>query len=156
MPVYKKLYTGAGGTPSYATANITVHSGKQNCIAVPFISQGFINKFVLKQVTIGGQTSVAVTAELLDSAVPYAVGETNSGTAAADAVQLYRIIPQQTATAGNVASLTDIDTNGYAFINLDQGFTVGARFIYLLINPTSAGTDTTWSCMIVAHDAGSA
>jgi len=111
-------------------------------------SEGYLTNLTIKQES---GTAAAFTAELLDSVIPYPVGETASGTAAVDAVEFYRIVPQQTATAGNTSQIL-ASTQGYPYLNMDGDPTNNQRFLYLLINPTAAAGTTIWKVTVTVHN----
>lgn len=148
---YTKLYTGSGGTPRFALPAITISTGKQKCVAVPFPSSAFITKLVVKQT---GGTSKNFDVEVLTSKIPHPVGERNSGTAADDDIELYRALPKQTTTAGNALEVSSPEI-GYEFLNVDGSFTENERYLYLLINPATSVDLTTWDVAITARVATS-
>ncbi len=144
--VYGKKYTNSG--PTSALPAIVVPNGKLASVAIPFASEGYIDKLVVKQVA---GTNRAAVVELLDSVVPYPVGTTAAvATAAADPVELYRIIPQQAVSSG-VALELDSTELGYSFANADGNPTKNQRLIYLVIKPTSSVDDTTWDVAIMGR-----
>lgn len=143
--VYVRRYTD-NGTP-LAKPPITVTVGMQRSVEIPFPSEGYLTRLTVKQ-TDG--TSVGFDIELLDSMVPYPPGETVVGAAAADDVELYRIIPQQNVSAGNTLELIN-NEHGYPFHNTDGTYTANQRKIYMLIVPDGAVDDTTYEVSFTAH-----
>lgn len=148
MPAYTVIYSGAGSTTNKkrrAAVSITV--GNKTTIAVPFPSVGFLHRLTIVQT---GGTAVDFVADLFNSKIPFPAGTVAVATAAADEVELYRIIPQISATAGNVAQYSN--EQGHPYLNIDGSFTVNERVVYLQINPTSAVDTTTWDIAISCHD----
>jgi len=147
MPkVYVKRFTD-NGAPKALPA-IVITAGNKRSVAVPFPTEGYLTRLVIKQ-TDG--TPVAYDVELLDSELPYPEGESLVADPAADDVELYRIIPQQNVgIPGDVLEITNKE-HGYPFHNQDGTFTDNQRKIYLVIIPDSAVDDTTWDVSLTAH-----
>lgn len=147
MPkVYVKKYTNNASPKSLPS--ITIDSGNIRCIQVGFPSEGYLTRLVVAQ-TAG--TSVAFNVDLLDSKIPYPPGEYPSGTLPLDNLQIYQIISTQNIEApGTILEL--INSNyGYPFHNADGTYTANQRYLYLVIYPISASTQTTWDVSLTAH-----
>lgn len=148
--VYKKAYTNkvlgnVKGGP------LLVPNGKMTCFQIGMPYEGFLERLVVWQAS---GTSCAFTVELLDSQVPYPPGSYTPGAAPADNLIAYRVQNPPTAalsaSAGGTVSLAD-DNYGMGFRNQDGNFTSPQRYLYLLINPTTPGTDTTWNVFLQAR-----
>jgi hypothetical protein len=144
--VYSIKYTGAA-LPK-ARAPITITAGNLRSVPVAFLTEGYITRLVIKQT---GGTPVAAVVEVLDSKIPFPVGQYAVATAAADDIELYRIIAQQAVTSG--AALTLIhEEYGFPFHNQDGTFSDNQRYIYIVIKPTSSLDTTTWEMAITGHN----
>lgn len=132
---------------------VTITAGNKRCVKLAVPSMGFLEKLIVSQVPAGsgGGTSVAFTVELLNSVLPFSVGEHAVATAAAAPLPHHRVqTPADaalSATAGNAA--TFIDTSyGVGYVNVDGTYTSNQNALYLLISPTSAGDDTKWNITV--------
>lgn len=148
MKIYSKAYNVNYANIAKASPPLLVPSGKMGCFKIPFPSEGFMERVVIYQAT---GTSVAFGAELLNSQIPYPPGIYTSGASPVDKLEQYRIqspnTAPMTALAGAVISMGN-ENFGEGFRNIDGGWTLNQRYIYLLINPTSAGVDTTWNVFL--------
>lgn len=142
------LYRTTTVAPSGMKPAIVIAAGNLECVRVPFLSEGFISQLLVKQT---GGTGVGFTVELLSSVVPFAVGEVAVATAATGTVELFRIVPQQTATSGNSVDITPDTDYGWPFRNVDGDYTNNQRYIYLVIKPTGAAGSTTWDAFIMGY-----
>lgn len=148
MKVYTKTYSHLFESIAKAKPSLSVATGKMVSFQIPFPSEGFMERVVVKQAS---GTAVGYHVELLNSKLPYPPGVYNSGAGAADALQFYRIQIPPTgpliAASGTVMTYYD-DDFALGFRNIDGGFTDNQRYIYLLIDPQSAGTTTTWDVLL--------
>jgi hypothetical protein len=156
--VYSIKYTDAN-LPK-ARDPITISAGKWRCVRIPFLTEGYITRLVIKQT--GGE-SIECDVELLDSVVPYPVGEMDAGTAPDDDVDLYQIIESQTVPAGTPLRLIH-EEYGFPFHNQDGTFTDNQRYLYLILAPggglvgaqgaqTGGAADTTtWELALTGHN----
>jgi hypothetical protein len=145
MKVYSKMYNANSANIAKASPPLTVTANKMTCFQIPFPSEGFMERVVVYQAT---GAPVAFSVEILNSRIPYPPGDYVNGAAAADKLENYRIqVPPTSAlTAASGAVLTVADENfGEGFRNVDGGFTLNQRYIYLLINPTGNAGTTTWN-----------
>jgi hypothetical protein len=134
--------------PSGFRAAITIAAGNLRCVRVPFLHEGFLSQFVVKQ---SGGTGVAFVVELLMSVVPFPVGEAPVATAATGTIELFRVLPQQSAISGAAVDITPDNEIGWAFKNADGDYTNNQRYLYLVIKPTAAGGSTSWDAFLMAH-----
>lgn len=133
------------GAPEKARGVLTIAIGKMLVVKVPVgCSEGWLNELVVKQAS---GTAVGFSVEVLDSVVPYTVGEHDYNAAAAATLDLFQVIDKITATAGNVAKLRVAEL-GYSYINGDGSPTNNEPYLYLVIIPDNAGTITTWQATI--------
>lgn len=124
---------------------ISIGAGMQRCVRVRSASEGRITKLDVVQVS---GTAANFTVELLKSSYPFPPDvDITEGTAAADNLALYRIVPSQTATAGNTVSL-DSDNPGYNYLNMDGTPTNNQRYVYLVIIPAAASPATVWEATV--------
>jgi hypothetical protein len=145
MKIYTRIYSAQYEHIAKAQAPLSVAAGKMVCFQIGFPSEGFMEKAVIWQAS---GTNAAFQVELLNSQIPYPPGVYTSNASPADVLNMYRLqIPPTAAlsqTSGNVLTLTD-DNFGIGWRNIDGGFTLNQRYIYLLINPQSSGVTTTWN-----------
>jgi hypothetical protein len=103
--------------------------------AIPFPSEGFLERLVVWQES---GTPVDFSVELLNSQLPYPPGVYAPTDPPADELQAYRLqvpITQPISQfAGEVLSLVD-DDFGLGFRNVDGGWTLNQRLVYLVIAP---------------------
>lgn len=144
--IYVQRYTDNEDLPR-AKPPITISAGKRKSIKVPFPSEGYLTKVVVFQ-TSG--TAVNFDVEIVDSEIPFPTGEAAYNAAPADDVDLYRVIPKQTATAGNVISDINLEW-GYPFNNQDGTLTDNQRYIYVVIIPNNSPDESTWEFSLTAH-----
>ncbi len=144
--VYSIKYTGQDLPKSRDP--IVISAGNLRSVAVPFMTEGYITRLVVKQ-TAGANVNCVI--ELLDSEVPDPPGEQVVATDPADDIELYRIIAQQTLTSGSALVVLNQEY-GYPFHNQDGTFTDNQRFIYLVLKPQSAATSTTWEVAMTGHN----
>jgi hypothetical protein len=143
--IYVVHYSGQS-TPK-AKDPIAINAGKMKCVAVPFPSQGFVTKLIVVQ---SGGPAVGVAVELLDSKIPFPVGEYATGTAPLDELAHYQILKSQNASAGNFVAVRGEEA-GFPFVNRDSTFTDNQRFVYLVISPIGAVSATQWDATIICH-----
>src|SRR4051812_49465982 len=114
MKIYTKTYSPLYAEISKASPPLSVAAGKKKCFAVPFPTEGLIERVIVSQVpdnTAGfdGGPAVNFEIELLCSKVPFPAGLYDPGDAPRDTLEQYRIqMPPTgplTRTAGNVLSL---------------------------------------------------
>jgi hypothetical protein len=124
---------------------IAIGANKQRCVSVQGGSEGRITDLTVNQIS---GTPNNFTVELLKSKIPFTPDtDVAQGTAAADDITLYRILPSQIGVAG-VALQIDKDTPGFNYINLDGTPTNPQRYVYLVIIPDAGGDASTWSASI--------
>jgi hypothetical protein len=132
----------------HVEGNIEIAHGMQRCVRVRCVSEGRITKLSVRQ---KAGESVAFTVEVLKSAYPFPPDtDIPYGTPPAGDLSLFRIIPQQTAAAGDAVEL-EKDTPGYNFVNLDGTPTNNQRFVYLVIIPEPTNgpvLPTEWEAVI--------
>lgn len=147
-----------------------IHSNEARSLGIPnaqpavVITAGMKRLVTLKMPSFGRITDVAVKQKSTEVLVPFVVELFKSkvlftpdldiavATLPADDPELYRILGPLSALAGAAAELEDNDP-GYPFRNMDGGYTNNQRFIYILINPTGAGTTTTWDVAVTCAQA---
>jgi hypothetical protein len=148
--IYRKVYSHLYGSIPKAAPPLVVVAGKKTCFAINFPPEGFLERVAIAQVppASGGGTAVAFTADILKSKIPFPPGTYNPSDAPVDKLEFYRIQMPVTASltgaSGGVITIDD-DNYGLNYVNIDGTFAVPERFIYLLITPTSAATDTQWN-----------
>jgi hypothetical protein len=148
LKIYTTTYSTQYNNIKFAKAPLFVPNGYLTCFKIPFPSEGFLERFIMSQAT---GTSCDFSVEILCSTIPYPPGNYVAGTLPVDALPFYRIQVPPTApflgTAGNILSMDDTNF-GVGFRNIDGGWTANKRFIYLVISPTTPGSDTTWNVQI--------
>lgn len=146
MKIYSIKYV--NGDIPRARDPIVVPHQKMVCVEVPLVSEGSLTRIIIKQIA---GTAKQCKVRVLDSAIPYPPGEYAAGTAAADTVEMYEIISQQTVTAG-VALEVIHEEYGFPFHNQDgESFTDNRRFVYLVLEPQSSADATTWAVAITCR-----
>lgn len=151
MKIYSKAYNVNYANIAKASAPLTVTANKMTCFQIPFPSEGFMERVVVYQAT---GTPVAFSVEILNSRIPYPPGDYTNGASPVDKLENYRIQSPATAAlsalAGAVITVGD-ENFGDGYRNVDGGWTLNQRYVYLLINPTSNTTTTTWNVMLQAR-----
>lgn len=144
--VYSVKYTDNADLPK-ARAPISISGTKLRSVQVPFMTEGFITRIIIKQTS--GDAAAAVV-EILDSRIPFPPGEQDVAAAAADDVELYRIVDQVAVTSGQAKVIINQEY-GYPFHNQDGTYTDNQRYIYIVIKPTGASGTTVWDLAITGH-----
>lgn len=142
---YVKYLSDNAPANSKQGGTVSVTAGSFKVIALEVPHEGRITQVMAKQV---GGTGVAYTIDILNSAGPYPVGEYTNGTVqstSAPNIGLHKVVPQISAISGAVATYRA--DQGQAYRNADGDTTAPVRKLYMLIQPTGAGTDTTWDLM---------
>ena len=130
---------------------IHIPAGNLRCIRVKLYSEGRLTQVVVSQQS---GTPVDFKVEVLKSKIPYPP-DTNKAIpfTPLDNVEIYRVLPQQSGTAG-VLEVTH-EQMGWPYLNFDGDYTNNESYLYLVIIPTSAGGETVWDVAItVARDVG--
>lgn len=146
MKIYTRMYSEKYASIPKAHAPLIVTSGKKTSFAIPFPTEGILEGLVVSQVSTDVQ--VAAVVELLNSTIPFPPGDYGVSDAAAHKVEHYRILPTPLSVGSGTAGVMNEEDYGRGFRNIDGGFTLNQRYIYLVINPTSAGTATNWNVSI--------
>jgi hypothetical protein len=141
---------------------VSIAAASYRVVRLALTNEGRVGKVVVKQLDASGEsggTAVAFAADLLSSAVGMAVdADIANATALPADLDLYKIMPQITATAGNAAVVYTPAAGGDGFLfknNEGPAPSYLDRYIYLLIRPTAAATLTKWKFSIaVWHDLG--
>ena len=154
--VYQRIYSDvafAAGIKS-SQPSITITAGNMRLVRLKVGSEGRLTQLaVVQESTDSGL--VNFTVDVLKSLIPYPFPDEDFATATLpnDVLDLYKILPTITvSTPGNVGSLDD-DEPGYAYKNMDGSWTMNQQFIYVLIKPTSAVTDTHWRLSVTVEPA---
>jgi hypothetical protein len=159
MRIYTKTYNSNYAHLAKASPPLAVPAGKMKCFEIPFPSEGFLERLIVWQVEceigpqgpqgIGG--GYAFEVELLNSSLPYPPGVYDVDDMPADDLTAYRLQVPPTAaltqTECGVLSLID-DDFGIGFRNVDGGWTLNQRKVYLLIRPLNADVETNWNVTI--------
>ena len=149
--VYTATYAGLGLSNGQDRGVLSVPAGQMTCFQIPFLDEGFLDSLTVYQVS---GTAVAFSVELLTSQVPYPPGNYTSGASPVAPLEPFRVqMPPTgplTALSGATLNLST-DEIGMSFRNLDGTINSGQRYLYLLINPTSAGGVTTWAVFLRAR-----
>lgn len=145
-------------------------AGQGVIVAIGLASEGLVSKIAVKQVVPGGTykgvtvptPSAAYTVELLDSLPPgYSFTGTPTHGSLIDIsgqplpvnVDLYRVLSQKTASAGDAVVDYATGDEGYAYRNGDnQSSTNNVRLLYLVIIPGVNAPGTVWEMSIVAQN----
>lgn len=144
--IHTVIYSDTGPTAGSAVyPSITVPGTKLLCTRVNTLSEGLLKNLIVTQ-TSG--SSVAYKVELLTSKIPYPVGNAPVATGPVGTIDLYRVVSQQSATAGNTVNLYPDNAFGYPYRNADGDHTMNQRYLYLVILPTAAAGDTKWDVLI--------
>jgi hypothetical protein len=159
MRIYTKTYNQHYAVISKASPPLEVPADSKVCFAIPFPSEGFLERLIVWQTydpNMGPQgpqgpqdvVGYDFEVELLNSRIPFPPGEYSTVQLAFDELTAYRIQRPPTAplsqTAGGVLSLTD-DDFGTGFRNVDGGWTLNQRLVYLVIHPIDALEPTFWN-----------
>jgi hypothetical protein len=136
------LYMNKVGTlPAKAKPVISINIGKLIVVKVPVgSSEGWLNELVVRQVS---GTAKAFDIEVLDSVVPFPVGESNYNATPAATLDLFRVINKIAVTSGATGVLRESEM-GYSYQNADGGPTSNEPYLYLVIIPTNSTDVTTW------------
>lgn len=128
-----------------ADDSIVVPVGNFVVVAIPVPAEGRVTRLTVKQ---DGGTPKAFTADLVESSGVYTVGEhLNADTAQLD-LDIYSIIAQQSATAGNAAQYKSDQGQAYRNAEAQSVTQTSDRNIYLILKPTSAVDDTSWKVSV--------
>lgn len=131
--------------PAKAKAVISVTTGKLIVVKVPVGSaEGWLNELVVRQVD---GTAKAFDIELLDSVVPFPVGESAYNASPAATLDLFRVINKISVTSGATGVLRESEM-GYSYQNADGGSTANEPYLYLVIIPANSVDTTTWEAAI--------
>lgn len=156
--------------------NAVVMPGAGNgvLVAIGVAPEGRLAKYFVKQVVPGTVTpsqgtapagSVAFKVDVLDSLPPgysygLAAGNYPTSGQAIDAgaisppanMEIYRVIGQATATAGNPVVDYASGEDGYTFRNGDNASSTNAnRLIYILITPTTSAPLSLWEVLVLVQ-----
>lgn len=147
--IYSVIYSDNGGPR--AKPSIVIPAGDLRCERIKVYTEGRITQLVVKQVD---GTPVDFKVELLKSRLPYPPNaEQSIPYTPTYGPEIYRILPQQSGTLG-ILEVTHEQT-GWAYLNVDAGYTDSEPFVYLVIIPTSAAGETTWDvCITAVRDIG--
>jgi hypothetical protein len=132
---------------------VVIAGGMKRIVRMKMGSEGRLTDLSVKQLETEGQ--VPFTVEVLKSKVPFPVFDLDIPVATApnDSLTLYRVVPPMVGPAGFPVEF-DEESLGYAYKNMDGGWTENQQFLYLLLTPT-AGGPTTWKIsMTVERDIG--
>jgi len=104
------------------------------CIEVSCPNHSFLTKLVVVATSGGG---VALTVDVFNSAAACDVGEGPQDSPLPATAPLYRVLPQQT---GDAAGVSHFEPQGYPVFMHDNPPAPKDRKLYVLVNPTDAGT----------------
>jgi hypothetical protein len=155
MPrVYTRIFSDeafAARLPSSQPA-VVIGGTKKRIVRMKMGSEGRLTELTVKQ--LESEAQVAFTIEVLKSKIPFPVVDADIGVAVVpvDTISLYRVILPIVGVAGSPIQLDE--QHGFAYKNMDGGWTENQQFLYLLIEPTAA-VATTWKVsMTVERDIG--
>lgn len=137
MKIYTKTYSEKYEQIAKASTYLTVAANSKTCFAVPYPSEGIMETVVFSQVSTDS-TRVAATLEVFNSQIPFPPGDYDVDDEAADKEEHYRIIPPITIIADAVGAYDA--TYGHGFTNIDGGWTLNQRYVYVLIIPSESST----------------
>lgn len=144
MPAYTTFFSDTFPTSGFKSGGkITITGTKKRSLAIELPSHGKLALVVVKQV---GGVSVNFTVDVLCSKVPFPVGEYAVAAAAVSPVELYQVIQQQSATAGNAVAFRS--EYGQPYRNVDGSLSANERDLYLLITPSGAAGATDWDVAV--------
>ena len=137
----------AAGVPN-AQPSITIGAGKKRLVKVKFVSQGRLTDVDIVQT---GGASVAAVVDILKSGKAFPPDtDVPVGNSPTLPLLSLDIVPTINVSSGAHGTLQQ-DNTGYAFRNIDGTSTNNQRYVYVLINPTSAGGATTWDIQLTVE-----
>ena len=137
----------AAGIPN-AQPSVTIGAGKKRLVRVKFVSQGRLTDVDIVQ---SGGTAVAAVVDVLKSQAAFPPDvDVPVGDSPTLPLLSLDICPTIDVASGGHGTLQQ-DNQGYAFRNIDGTSTNNQRFVYVLINPTSAGGPTTWDIQLTTE-----
>lgn len=134
MKIYSRTYSEHYTQIAKALPPLAVPLGKKTCFQIPFPSEGVLEAVIVSQVSTD-LVPASATIELLNSALPFPPGNYDILATSADAIEHYRILTTPLVVTPGSAAVMDEADFGRGFRNIDGGWTLNQRYVYLLINP---------------------
>lgn len=146
MNVYKREFSVSEGNELY------LPDGEASmCFEIGFPPEGKITRLQVRQSPDDAST-YAFQVDLFDRQV-CELGSLSSYSEDADtmSVELAKILPTQTANAGEAVNVTNA---GYSYRNREGTYAVPVRKVYLRIGVTGASSSSSWEVAIAAETGG--